>query len=247
MSDIDVTVKKDSTSILTGYQAEDGTESDAVTFQSESDPDALGIAVDLGTTTVAMELVQLATGVTISQHGFLNPQIKYGSDVISRIKKGSTRDGLEELEKAIKSGLTDGISSMTDHPEHISKMVISGNTTMNSILEDMTLVRPRLFEQAGVFEPVEPNPGEIARVRFCQLFGGYRKTVCMIMGLRQLVGDGDIRNREGAPHARGRRGLRALENAVFRAVGRLYTAAAARRDAGRCFRQRDGAALHVPR
>lgn len=80
--------KKDSTSILTGYQTEDGTESDAVTFQSESDPDALGIAVDLGTTTVAMELVQLATGATISQHGFLNPQIKYGSDVISRIKKG---------------------------------------------------------------------------------------------------------------------------------------------------------------
>ena len=54
---------------------------------------------------------------------------------------------------------------------------------------------------------------------------------------------------EKAPGAdrRDRRGLRAFQNAVFRAVGRLYTAAAARRDVGRRFRQRDGAALHVPR
>lgn len=184
MSDIDVTVKKDNTSILTGYQTEDGTEADAVTFQSDSDPDALGIAVDLGTTTVAMELVQLTTGATISQHGFLNPQIRYGSDVISRIKKGSTRDGLEELEKAIKSGLADGISSMTDHPEHISKMVISGNTTMNSILEDMTL------ENLGHF-PFEIKNPDVISMNGEEFFGDKtysRMTVICLPNLSAFVG-----------------------------------------------------------
>lgn len=139
MSDIDVTTGKDNTSILARYQTDGYADSYISRFQSDTDPDALGIAVDLGTTTVAMELVQLASGKAISQHGFMNPQIKYGSDVISRIKKGSTRDGLDELENVIKSGLSDGITAMTKHPERISRMVISGNTTMNSILEDMTL------------------------------------------------------------------------------------------------------------
>ena len=45
-----------------------------------------GIAIDLGTTMVAVSLIELASGDSIFLNGFVNPQIAFGADVINRIK-----------------------------------------------------------------------------------------------------------------------------------------------------------------
>jgi uncharacterized 2Fe-2S/4Fe-4S cluster protein (DUF4445 family) len=50
-----------------------------------SEQSQLGIAVDLGTTKIAVFLLNLETGDTLAQTGVMNPQISYGEDVISRI------------------------------------------------------------------------------------------------------------------------------------------------------------------
>jgi len=53
----------------------------------------LGLAVDMGSTKLAVYLVELATGVTLARSGVMNPQISFGEDVVSRIafaNKGKT-------------------------------------------------------------------------------------------------------------------------------------------------------------
>ena len=59
----------------------------------------LGLGVDLGTTKIAVYLVDLLTGETIASMGRMNPQIAYGEDVISRIriaaKNPATSDHLQ--------------------------------------------------------------------------------------------------------------------------------------------------------
>ena len=99
----------------------------------------LGAAIDLGTTTIAMELVDMSTGIAIDRRGFMNPQIKYGSDVISRIGVGSTEAGLTDLRKAVTHKLASELYDMVAETEGISHVVVSGNTTMNAILEGYTL------------------------------------------------------------------------------------------------------------
>ncbi len=139
--DEDITVKDDCTSILTSYTHND---SSTMNYHKIDNPirsaeKKLGIAIDLGTTTVAMELVSLTDDSIIDRCGFMNPQIEYGSDVVSRIRTGSTAEGLASLRASVISKISSGIHSMSKIHENISKIVISGNTTMNSILEDLTL------------------------------------------------------------------------------------------------------------
>ncbi|MBN2138643.1 MAG: DUF4445 domain-containing protein [Sedimentisphaerales bacterium] len=103
-----------------------------------ADKRIFGVAVDIGTTTVVAKLVDMAEGDTVSTAAMLNPQTKYGDDVISRITHGSTPEGLAELNKTI----IDCINSLTSElceqasiqPSDIYEMCIVGNTTMNHIL-----------------------------------------------------------------------------------------------------------------
>ncbi len=147
---ISVTVCGDNTSILTSYaggyersddisEKADTTSADDRQSFAEMQRRKLGAAIDLGTTTIAMELVDMSTGTTIDRRGFMNPQIEYGSDVISRIRVGSTEDGLADLRKAVTQKLASGLHDMDAAAEGISHIVVSGNTTMNAILEGYTL------------------------------------------------------------------------------------------------------------
>jgi len=84
------------------------------------------VAVDIGTTTVAMALVDGTTGKVISEAGFSNSQRAYGADVISRI--AASNDGKkDELRKLIIEDIKNGLSKFTGSYERI---VISANTTM---------------------------------------------------------------------------------------------------------------------
>lgn len=98
-----------------------------------------GIAVDIGTTTVVLYLMNLTTGVMIDVAAFLNPQAAYGHDVISRISYTIEHaDGLHELRQKIVNAISKAIIELCNQaqirPENIYKMTVAGNTTMLHLL-----------------------------------------------------------------------------------------------------------------
>jgi uncharacterized 2Fe-2S/4Fe-4S cluster protein (DUF4445 family) len=98
-----------------------------------------GIAVDIGTTTVVLYLVNLVTGVIADTRAILNPQAKYGADVITRIQFTSTHpDGLEILHNELIAAFNKEIKAMlriADISENeLIRIVFAGNTTMLHLL-----------------------------------------------------------------------------------------------------------------
>jgi uncharacterized 2Fe-2S/4Fe-4S cluster protein (DUF4445 family) len=65
----------------------------------------LGLAVDIGTTTVVVSLLDLSAGRELATASALNPQAAFGHDVLSRIQKGSTPEGLAALAAAVRGAL----------------------------------------------------------------------------------------------------------------------------------------------
>lgn len=93
-----------------------------------------GIAADIGTTTIAMQLVKLSDGGIADVYTAINRQRAYGADVISRIEASNSGRG-DELKKSILSDLEKGIRALTKNvPGQVVRMVISANTTMVHLL-----------------------------------------------------------------------------------------------------------------
>ncbi len=96
----------------------------------------LGLAVDIGTTTVAMNLVDLESGEILATSSFENPQRFGGSDVMNRISfdRGRNRG---ELRHSIISAINFEIGELTRqldvHRRQIYEVVLVGNTTMRDI------------------------------------------------------------------------------------------------------------------
>lgn len=98
-----------------------------------------GIAVDIGTSTVVTELVDLNTGEILDNLTEANSQAKYGSDVISRIGYSlSKENNLKELKKTIIHTLNQMIDNLLSlnrlKKGHVYEIVIAGNPTMNHLL-----------------------------------------------------------------------------------------------------------------
>jgi uncharacterized 2Fe-2S/4Fe-4S cluster protein (DUF4445 family) len=99
----------------------------------------VGVAIDIGTTTVSALLLDLATGEIISAGSAGNGQIRYGADVINRLIESARPGGLERLRKAITADCivplvrdicaAAGISSGS-----VARVSIAGNTTMTHLL-----------------------------------------------------------------------------------------------------------------
>ncbi|MCF8030107.1 MAG: ASKHA domain-containing protein [Desulfohalobiaceae bacterium] len=93
-----------------------------------------GLAVDLGTTTIVLTMVSLRSGEELATASMLNPQSIYGHDVITRIRHGSTPEGLRQLADSVSGGLNELIrETCTDsgsETREILDAVIGGNTTM---------------------------------------------------------------------------------------------------------------------
>lgn len=112
----------------------DGTER----FREKGAETNLGIAVDIGTTTVAMYLCDLERGEIISSKGIKNPQGIYGSDVISRMDKIMKDESLLFVQqKLICNAIYENVSSMCKEKglreNEIRAAVICGNTVMQHI------------------------------------------------------------------------------------------------------------------
>ena len=97
-----------------------------------------GIAVDIGTTTIVVYLVDLGTGMTLAATSAINPQTSFGADVISRISCiGDDPEKLSELQKTVTRQINSLISSLYlktgRSPSAKDSIAVAGNTTMEHI------------------------------------------------------------------------------------------------------------------
>ncbi|HKI88001.1 MAG TPA: ASKHA domain-containing protein [Draconibacterium sp.] len=103
-----------------------------------------GVAVDVGTTTLVVQLLNLKNGQIMDAVTDVNLQARFGADLISRIQ--SCLDGKQkELQTLIRQKIGAMIASiLAKHPEHISAVILVGNTVMHHIFSGLN-VQPLSF------------------------------------------------------------------------------------------------------
>jgi len=96
-----------------------------------------GIAIDLGTTTVVTQLINLENGSVVDSISAINPQTKFGADLISRIQ--SCLDGKQtEIQYLIHQKTGQMIQNiLKKHKVEVSKVAIVGNTVMHHIFSGL--------------------------------------------------------------------------------------------------------------
>jgi uncharacterized 2Fe-2S/4Fe-4S cluster protein (DUF4445 family) len=91
-----------------------------------------GLAMDLGTTTVVVRLLNLETGEVVADSSFENPQRFGGSDIMARIYF-DTHDKGKLLQRTLVGYLTHAIEEFPVDPQTIYELVVAGNSTMRDI------------------------------------------------------------------------------------------------------------------
>ena len=96
---------------------------------------AFGLAVDIGTTTVVLYLVDLRTGEVLRTAASYNKQLSCGEDVISRIDYAVEDNGLETLQRLIIETINRlvEVACIDVRPEEVRAAVFAGNTTMTHL------------------------------------------------------------------------------------------------------------------
>lgn len=107
-------------------------------FRIDSAEPGLGIAADVGTTTVALYLADLSSGEILAQLSFLNPQLYLGADVMTRLELAKTplqRETLTgEIRRALREGISYLLSSASKSSSELVKLTFAGNTAMSHLL-----------------------------------------------------------------------------------------------------------------
>ncbi len=106
-----------------------------IDLQGFENPEGLyGVAIDIGTTTVSVHLVNLLTGEAVDTAAEYNGQIARGEDVISRIIYANKNGGLGELGGLVRGTINEVIGRLVQRnhiePGQIYKATVAGNTTM---------------------------------------------------------------------------------------------------------------------
>lgn len=101
--------------------------------------DALAVAVDVGTTTLVSSLLDLATGRELAIASRLNPQTRFGDDVLSRIAHvQDAADGLEQLHEALTDAIDEMLGELCAQAGAARRLIyalsFAGNTTMQHLL-----------------------------------------------------------------------------------------------------------------
>lgn len=102
-------------------------------YQLQETEGNYGVAVDLGTTTLAFALVDLDSEDIVRTYTSINQQRAYGQDIITRIERANAGEG-EELQRLILRDMEEGLRSFMVPFEQIKQVAIAGNTTMCHLL-----------------------------------------------------------------------------------------------------------------
>lgn len=159
------------------------------TEESGTEESFYHVAVDIGTTTIAMSLIGGESGKVFHTVTSVNSQRAYGADVISRIQ-ASVDGKKEELQKSIQKDLQDSLEKLLKEKElfgeQIKTIIISGNTTMGHLLMGYDC------DTLGVYPFTPVNIDFIKGTE--EVFGTDRfgkKEVILLPGISTYVG-GDI-------------------------------------------------------
>ena len=145
----------------------------------------LGIAIDLGTTTIAAQIVDLASGAVLGVETVLNPQARYGSDVMSRIRVAlqprANPEG-HDLTAVVRIALGQMIARLAKgREEEIAEVILVGNTVMHHLFSgcDVGPLSHAPFASADLsvqsFRPEDlswPLPAACS-IRFAHCLGGF--------------------------------------------------------------------------
>lgn len=154
--------------------------------------DAYDIAIDIGTTTIAINLIGKVSKEVCRTHTTINRQRAYGADVISRIQASVDGKGAE-LRESIQRDLLEGITEVVKEegvePSKVERIAIAGNTTMGHLLMGYSC------ETLGVFPFTPVNIGTI-HVPFAELFEGVAEAgtgfenakIVLLPGISTFVG-----------------------------------------------------------
>ncbi|MFQ6552134.1 ASKHA domain-containing protein [Aestuariibius insulae] len=98
-----------------------------------------GIAIDLGSTTIAGHLCDLRSGSVLASSGLMNPQIRFGEDLMSRVSYAMmTENGADEMTRAVREGLGDLVRALAAEvgipPEVILDVTLVCNPVMHHLL-----------------------------------------------------------------------------------------------------------------
>jgi uncharacterized 2Fe-2S/4Fe-4S cluster protein (DUF4445 family) len=128
-----------------------------------------GVAVDIGTTNVVVDLVDLQTGRIIDQASTRNKQISCGEDVISRIVYSQRGRGREELQRLVVETINELLQELAQKhkfaPTEIEEMVVAGNTIMTHFFLGLPAryIREEPYTPAAVYFP-EIKAGELGLI-----------------------------------------------------------------------------------
>jgi uncharacterized 2Fe-2S/4Fe-4S cluster protein (DUF4445 family) len=126
-----------------------------------------GLTIDVGTTTLVFQIINLETGEIIATIAKTNPQILYGGDVISRIEYAivgerkliyrtdkEIKKKIRELQKCVISAINESLKEFRALASYIYEAVMVGNSTMRNIFFGIDVFSLGLFP----YEPIHKEP-----------------------------------------------------------------------------------------
>ncbi len=98
-----------------------------------------GVAVDLGSTTIAAHLCDLSTGEVLASAGLMNPQIRFGEDLMSRVSFAMMNpEGVDEMTGVVRQAINSLVEEVATEAgvdvDHILEMTLVGNPVMHHLV-----------------------------------------------------------------------------------------------------------------
>jgi uncharacterized 2Fe-2S/4Fe-4S cluster protein (DUF4445 family) len=168
--------------------------------------EGLGIAVDLGTTTIVGQILDLRTGAVLGLRSMLNPQAQYGSDVMTRlyaaVYEGKRAELVGALRKAIGTLVTQLVGSAKRPWVSVKQIVLAGNTVMHHLFCDIDVdtlacapfepreMRARRFHRQQLGWELEGDPAIV----FLPCLGGFvgSDILCGIVATKMHTSDNPV-------------------------------------------------------
>jgi uncharacterized 2Fe-2S/4Fe-4S cluster protein (DUF4445 family) len=148
--------------------------------------EGVGAAVDLGTTTIVVQLLDLETGNVLGVRTGLNAQARHGADVMSRIDFALTGEGRETLKRLVREQVGELLAetvAAAGAPGRLQRVVIVGNTVMQHLFCGLSV-------EPLAHHPFEPADDRLQVFRAAALgwdWGGEAE-VAFLPGLGSFVG-----------------------------------------------------------
>ncbi len=99
-----------------------------------------GLAIDLGSTTIAAHLCDLATGDVVASSGIMNPQIRFGEDLMSRVSYGMMNaSGADEMTAAVREGMNALFVQIAAEAEIDRNLIVDAVFVCNPVMHHLFL------------------------------------------------------------------------------------------------------------